>query len=64
MSESSPEIGRSLTVEGVTINYHDQGEGEPVLLIHGSGPGVTAWANWRTMIPELARHNRVIAPDM
>ncbi len=34
------------------------------MMIHGSGPGVTAWANWRLVIPELARHRRVVAPDM
>ena len=26
----------------------------PVLLLHGSGPGVSAWANWRLTIPALA----------
>lgn len=46
------------------INYHDQGQGDVVLLIHGSGPGVTAWANWRSIIPELSKQARVIAPDM
>jgi 2-hydroxymuconate-semialdehyde hydrolase len=32
-----------------------------VLLIHGSGPGVTAWANWRLVMPALAQSCRVIA---
>src|SRR3546814_17262583 len=59
-----PEIGKSLVVDGSLTNYHDVGEGAPVLLIHGSGPGVTAWANWRLNIPELAKRFRVIAPDM
>ena len=36
----------------------------PVLMIHGSGPGVSAWVNWRLVIPELAKHRRVLAPDM
>jgi 2-hydroxymuconate-semialdehyde hydrolase len=49
---------------GINTNYHDQGSGPAVLLIHGSGPGVTAWANWRLTIPELAKRFRVIAPDM
>src|SRR3546814_12323946 len=34
------------------------------MMIHGSGPGVTAWANWRLVMPELAKRRRVIAPDM
>jgi hypothetical protein len=37
--------------------------GPAVLLLHGSGPGVSAWANWRLVIPELAESLRVIAPD-
>jgi 2-hydroxymuconate-semialdehyde hydrolase len=61
---TSPEIGRSIQAAGITTNVHDQGTGEPVLLIHGSGPGVTAWANWRLVLPELACERRVIAPDM
>jgi pimeloyl-ACP methyl ester carboxylesterase len=61
---TSPEIASSLQVGKCTLNYHDQGEGEAILLIHGSGPGVTAWANWRGVIPVLSRRARIIAPDM
>jgi 2-hydroxymuconate-semialdehyde hydrolase len=35
----------------------------PVLLLHGSGPGVSATANWRPVIPALSAERRVIAPD-
>ena len=35
----------------------------PLLLLHGSGPGVTALANWRPVIPALSGDRRVIAPD-
>jgi len=35
----------------------------PVLLLHGSGPGVSAGANWRPVIPALSAARRVIAPD-
>ncbi|MES2191932.1 MAG: alpha/beta fold hydrolase [Pseudomonadota bacterium] len=61
---AAPEIGKSMKLNGMVVNYHDVGTGSPVLLIHGSGPGVTAWANWRLTIPELSKHARVIAPDM
>jgi len=63
-STASPEIARALTLGECTINVHDAGQGEPVLLIHGSGPGVTAWANWRGVIPVLSQRARVVAPDM
>lgn len=60
----NPEVGRRITAAGLETNYHDVGEGEPVVLLHGSGPGVTAWANWRLTIPPLAQRYRVVAPDV
>ena len=35
-----------------------------MLLIHGSGPGVSAYANWRLTIPALSARFRVVAPDI
>lgn len=60
----NPEIGRRIRTGSFETNVHDVGSGAPVLLIHGSGPGVSAWANWRLVIPALAKARRVIAPDM
>ncbi|OIN92658.1 MAG: 2-hydroxy-6-oxo-2,4-heptadienoate hydrolase [Comamonadaceae bacterium CG1_02_60_18] len=60
----NPEISQSILTGGFTTNYHDVGSGAPVLLIHGSGPGVSAWANWRLLLPVLSQARRVIAPDM
>lgn len=59
-----PEIGKSVDLSGIATNYHDVGEGPPILLVHGSGPGVTAWANWQLNIPAFSESFRVIAPDM
>lgn len=64
MTDGNPEIAASLQTKGFSTNYHDQGDGFPLLLIHGSGPGVSAWANWRGVIPGLTDKHRVIAPDM
>ncbi|MEK9736400.1 MAG: alpha/beta fold hydrolase [Candidatus Nanopelagicales bacterium] len=64
---ATPEIGTSVVAAGIVTNLHDTGVdpgGGTVLLIHGSGPGVSAWANWRLTIPFLAEKFRVIAPDM
>jgi len=58
------EIANSIQTGGFQTNYHDLGEGHPIVMVHGSGPGVTAWANWRLIMPELAKEHRVIAPDM
>jgi 2-hydroxymuconate-semialdehyde hydrolase len=58
---------RRATISGTdtaVIDTGDPGTGQlPVLLLHGSGPGVSAAANWRLVIPALAQTRRVIAPD-
>ena len=59
-----PEIAHSIRTGDYLTNYHDEGTGTPVVLMHGSGPGVTAWANWRLVIPRLSPNRRVIAPDL
>ena len=64
MSAADPEIANRIAAGGIETNDHDAGRGPPVLFIHGSGPGVSAWANWRLAIPPLSRSYRVIAPDM
>lgn len=61
---ANPEIGQTLQTGQVSTNYHDIGSGPPVLLLHGSGPGVSAWANWRLTIPALERDFRCLAPDL
>ena len=59
-----PEIGATADAAGVKTNYLEAGKGPDVVLIHGSGPGVTAYANWRLVIPALAEDFHVVAPDM
>lgn len=52
-------------VATAVIDVGGPGSGQPpVLLLHGSGPGVSATANWRAVLPALrAGRRRVIAPD-
>jgi pimeloyl-ACP methyl ester carboxylesterase len=56
--------GQTIDAGGILTRYHDAGAGDPVILLHGSGPGVSAWANWQHNITALARSHRVIAPDI
>jgi 2-hydroxy-6-oxo-octa-2,4-dienoate hydrolase len=60
------EAGRGKTIKalGLDTNYHDAGSGHPVVLLHGSGPGVSAWTNWKKVIPALSDKFRMIAPDL
>src|SRR3546814_15583835 len=50
MTNANAEVGRMVRAGSIDTNLHDVGAGKPVLLVHGSGPGVTAWANWRTVM--------------
>jgi 2-hydroxy-6-oxo-octa-2,4-dienoate hydrolase len=59
-----PEIGTTIDAGGMKTNYLEAGNGPAVVLVHGSGPGVTGYANWRLTMPTLAEQFRVIAPDM
>ena len=63
----TPEIGRTIVAGGIATNVHvfgDPATQPVVLLIHGSGPGVTAFANWRLTMPALAERFCVVAPDI
>jgi 2-hydroxy-6-oxo-octa-2,4-dienoate hydrolase len=65
MTETTrPEIGSTVVANGIETNYLEDGKGTPVVFVHGSGPGVTAYANWRLVMPGLAPHYRALAPDM
>jgi len=59
----NPEIGQRVDVNGIGTNYITSGDGTPLILIHGSGPGVTAYANWRGVIPDFSQHFHCYAPD-
>ncbi|WP_059021275.1 alpha/beta hydrolase [Mycobacterium sp. M26] len=49
---------------GIDTAYLEAGAGEPVLMLHGSGPGVSATANWQLNIGHLAKRFHVLAPDI
>jgi 2-hydroxymuconate-semialdehyde hydrolase len=63
-ADATPELGASIRAGQFVTNYHDLGSGDPVVLLHGSGPGVSAWANWRLTLGPLSDHVRALAPDL
>lgn len=50
-------------VRGVRTHYVEAGRGEPIVFVHGAGPGAYGWAGWRQTLPVLAKHFRVFAID-
>ena len=61
----NPAIGRDVEAGGIRTNYLESGSGgDDVVLVHGSGPGVTSYANWRRVdeppaFQEEAAHGEV-----
>ncbi|WP_068063277.1 alpha/beta fold hydrolase [Nocardia xishanensis] len=43
------------TGEG-TLHYHEAGAGEPLIMLHGSGIGVSGWKNFRGNLGFFAKH--------
>ena len=51
---------RKILVDGVYLHYLEDGQGEPIVFLHGNP---TSSFLWRNVIPRLARCGRCIAPD-
>jgi 2-hydroxy-6-oxonona-2,4-dienedioate hydrolase/4,5:9,10-diseco-3-hydroxy-5,9,17-trioxoandrosta-1(10),2-diene-4-oate hydrolase len=49
---------------GVKIHYQEGGSGDPLICIHGAGPGATGWSNFKGNFDYLTRHFRTILIDM
>jgi pimeloyl-ACP methyl ester carboxylesterase len=60
-TNSSSASGRSIDVNGVALYCEEQGEGDPLILIHG---GLVSSAMWQAMLPHLVDGFRVITPDI
>lgn len=64
-TQANPAVGKSIVANGIRTNYLESGSGgQTVVLVHGSGPGVTAYANWRLVLPALGEDFTCYAPDM
>lgn len=46
------------------MHYNEAGEGHPVIMIHGGGPGATGWSNFNQNMRYLAQKYRCLAVDM
>lgn len=55
---------KRVRTENWDIHYNEAGEGHPLVLVHGGGPGASGWSNYNPNIPYLARHFRVLAVDL
>jgi 4,5:9,10-diseco-3-hydroxy-5,9,17-trioxoandrosta-1(10),2-diene-4-oate hydrolase len=77
--EVDPTSRFATTADGLRLHYHDAGpEADagspaepdsadaaaiPVVLLHGGGPGASAWSNFGRNVPVFARSRRTLAVD-
>jgi 4,5:9,10-diseco-3-hydroxy-5,9,17-trioxoandrosta-1(10),2-diene-4-oate hydrolase len=61
---AAPE-GKYVQAGGLKLHYHEAGaeHAETVILLHGGGPGASAWSNFGRTLPVFAKHYRTIAVD-
>lgn len=64
MTALDPPESRFAQIGDTRIHYHLLGEGPPLVLLHGGGPGATGWSNWHRNIAALATRYRVVIPDL
>ena len=58
MTSTGFEDVRTAKVDGAELAYREQGEGEPVLFVHGGVSDLRIWAN---QLPVVGRSNRAIS---
>ena len=51
-------------IEGFRVRYWEGGDGFPVLMLHGVGPGTSTVGNFGPVLEPLEEHCRVIAIDL
>lgn len=61
ISADFPFTSQFVEVHGSRMHYIDEGEGAPVLFLHGNP---TSSYLWRNIIPHMTPHARCIAPDL
>ena len=61
ISAEFPFKSRFIEVDGSNLHYVEEGEGDPILFLHGNP---TSSYLWRNIIPHVTSLGRAIAPDL
>jgi pimeloyl-ACP methyl ester carboxylesterase len=52
------------SLDGVAFSHRSCGQGRPIILVHGIGPGTTAEANFSPLLEPLSRHRELHLIDL
>lgn len=64
MEISEAATSRFVDAKGVRIHYNEVGTGEPLICLHGGGPGANSWSNFASNTAFFAMHYRVLLVDL
>ncbi len=66
MTVAYASTSRTVEVGGARLHYHEAGTatGTPVVLLHGGGPGATAWSNFGRNLPVFGERFRTLMVDL
>lgn len=63
-SYTADNTAQTVNIDGLAINFHRAGSGaETVVMLHGAGPGASAWGNFRENLPAFAESYDVLLID-
>ena len=54
----------NIEFEGINVHYLRGGSGLPILMMHGSGPGVSSVGNWAQVLEPLSGQYEILAFDL
>jgi len=63
MEISFEATSRTEEIDGLRMHYHDAGAGPVLVLLHGGGPGVSGWSNFKYNLPALSQRFRCLVID-
>ena len=64
MGFTRQETSKFIKAGPIRMHYNEAGSGDPLICVHGGGPGATGWSNFSRNIDELAQHYRTILVDL
>ena len=57
----SNKASRFISLDGATLHYRDEGQGTPVVLLHGTAASLHTWDGWAN---EMSKSHRVLRLDL
>lgn len=55
---------RTRSIAGHDVHYWTGGQGFPLLMLHGVGPGTSILGNYQPVLQPLSQHCQIVAPDL